>query len=103
MARGVGVNLGAVEADGTQLQELHFLRQFEHLDKNTGKFFEKAPPEGGQRVVVGVAAGAEVAEGDGVVGGPLDLAAGEDAIRIAIDQQAEQDGRRRCRGLRRRG
>ena len=33
------------------------------------------------------------AQADGVVGGPLDFAAGEHAIRIAIDQQAEQDFR----------
>jgi hypothetical protein len=55
VARGVGVNLGAIQADGAQLQQLHLLRQFQHLHKNARQFVQKTPPEPGQGVMIRVA------------------------------------------------
>ncbi len=45
VARGVGVNLGAVQADRAQLQQFHLLRQFQHLHKDARHLVQKAPPE----------------------------------------------------------
>ena len=53
---------------------------------------ERAPGAGGLGVVVGVGARSDVAKGDRVVGGPLDLAAGEHACGVAIHQKGKQGG-----------
>lgn len=59
VTRCVGVDLSAVQADGAQLEQLHLLRNVENLNKQTGQLVEK----GGQRVVVGMRAGCNEAEG----------------------------------------
>ena len=43
--------------------------------------------------MVGVQVGSNVAEGQGIVGGTLDLAAGEGARGIAVNQQRQQHRR----------
>jgi hypothetical protein len=85
------VNLGAVQAHRAQFEELHLAREFEDLHEYVGQFVEESATESGERVVVGVEAGGEIAEGDGVVGGAFDPAAGEVAGGVAIDQEAEHD------------
>ncbi len=87
-----GANLGAVQAHRAHAQQLHLVRHLQHLDKQLGEFTQKAATKGGQGVVVGVGACGNVAKGDRVEGGPLDLAAGEHACGVAIDQQGEQGG-----------
>lgn len=90
------MQLGTVEADGAELEQFHFARQFQHLHlhlhKDAGQIVEEASTEAGQGVVIRAAAGSEVAKGERVVSGALDLAArkGTAGIAIAIDQQAEQ-------------
>lgn len=90
MARGIGVNLGAVQTDSAQLQELHFLSHFQHLDENTGQFVQEAAAQGRQGVVIGMIVRSNETKSHRIVGVPLDLAAGEDARGIAIDQQRQQ-------------
>ena len=87
VARGVGLDLGTVQADGAQREQLHLLRHLKHLNEQAGQFVEKAPAKGGQGVVVGMRAGGDEAEGHRVIGRPLDLAAGKHAGGVAIDQQ----------------
>lgn len=90
MARGVGVQLGAVEADSAELEQLHFTRQLQHLKEDAGQLVEEPLAEAGQGVVIGVTAGGEVAKGERVVSGALDLTVGKGAGGIAIDQQTEE-------------
>ena len=70
----VGVNLGAVQRDTAQLQALHLARQHQHLYKQRLHLRQETPPEGGDRVVVGVGVGRNEPECHRVVGGTLDLA-----------------------------
>lgn len=89
MARGIGVHLGAVKADRAQFEQFHFLCQLQHLYKQGFQFTEKAPAERGQGIVVRMAAGRNVAEGNRVMGGALQFAAGEHAGGVAIHQQRQ--------------
>jgi hypothetical protein len=60
------------------------------LDKNVRHFVQKAPTEGGPRVVIRVTARRDVAEGYRVVGRSLDSAIGENAGGVAIIQQRQE-------------
>ncbi len=70
------MQLGAVEAGGAELEQLHFPRQLQHLEEDVDQLVEEA----GQGVVIGVAAGCEVAKGERLVSGALNLAAGKGAV-----------------------
>ena len=87
------MELGAVKTDHAQFEQFHFLGQFQHLHKQAFQFAEKAPPEGGQRVVVRMAAGGNVAEGNRIISRSLQPAAGEDARGVAVHQDRQQGGR----------
>src|SRR5215213_6426271 len=50
---------------------------FQHLDEQRPNPRQKAPPEGCDRVVVGMVVGGDEAEGDRVIGRPFQLAAGK--------------------------
>jgi len=63
VARGIGVHLGAVQADRAQLEQLPLLGQLQHLHEEAREFVQKAPTKCGQRVVVRVAARGNVAKG----------------------------------------
>ena len=90
VARGIDVNLGAVQADRAKLQQAHLLRQFQHLHKNARQLVQKAPPECGQGVVIRVAARGNEPERHRIKGRPLNLAAGKHPGCIAINQQRQQ-------------
>ena len=93
VARGIGRDLGAVQAHGAHAQQFYLVGHLQHLDKQIGQFVKESTAKGGQRVVVGVGACSDIAKGDRVVSGPLDLAAGEHTCGVAIDQKGKQ-GRR---------
>ena len=63
VARGVGLHLGAVQADIAEFEQFHFPGQFEHLNEQLRELAEKSVTEGRQRVVVRVSAGGKMAEG----------------------------------------
>ena len=90
------MDLGAVETDRAKLEQLHLLGQFEHLDKQAFQFAKKAAAKVSQRVVIGMAAGGDVAEGHRVIRGALKPSAGEHARGVAIDQDRQQCGRMVC-------
>jgi len=69
VARGIGVNLGAIERHRTQFQQAHLARQHQHFDEDAPDLLEKTAPEGSQRVVIGVAVGGDEAEGNRVIRG----------------------------------
>jgi hypothetical protein len=98
VAAGVGVDLGAVERDRAHLQHAHLARQQQHLHEQCLDRLEKAPPERGDGVVIGVLVGGDEAKRHRIIGGPLQLAAGEHARGVAVDQNAQQD-RRVVRGF----
>ena len=58
----VGLDLGAVQRDAAELEKLHLARQHQHLHEQRLHLLEKAPPERGQRVVIGMGVGSHVAE-----------------------------------------
>lgn len=85
--------LGAVQTDGAQLEQLHFLGQFQHLHKQSRQLVQKAPAEGRQRVVVWMRPRRDIPKSHRIVGGPLQPAAGEHAGGVAIHQYRQQGGR----------
>ena len=89
----VGADLGAVERDVAELEQLHLAREHQHLHEQRLDFLQEAPPERGQRVVVGVRVGRHVAERHRVVGRAFDLAARMHAVGITVDQQPQQNSR----------
>ena len=91
MARSVGVELGAVQTYAAQLEQLHLLGQFKHLQEQALELLQKAATERGDGV--GVTALGDVAKRHRVVGGAFELAAREDAGGVAVDQDRQQ-GRR---------
>jgi len=94
--RGVGFDLRAVQTDVTQLEQFHFLGHLQELQKRLAQFVKKTPAERRQAVVIGMAAGTNVAEGHRIVGRPLQLATGENTRGVAINQNRQQ-GRRMVR------
>jgi len=59
---GIGVHLGAVQRHRAQLEHTGLPRQRQHLDKQLLDIGKKAPPEGGDGVVVGMIVGRNEAE-----------------------------------------
>lgn len=95
---GVGLDLGAIQRDVPELEQLHLARQHQHLHKQRLNLLEKPPPERRQCVVIRVRVGCHEAKCHRVVGGALDLAAGVHATGVAVDQQPQQHRRvMRCR------
>ena len=64
VARSIGMDLGAVKAHRAKLAQLHLLRHFEHLHKKSCELVEKTAAERGERVVIRVAVGSDMAKGD---------------------------------------
>lgn len=90
VARRVGLDFGAIQADGAQLEQLHLLRDVENLNKQLGQFAEKTSTKCRQGVVVWMRASCDKPEGHRVVGRPLYSAAGKHARGIAVDEQRQQ-------------
>lgn len=91
--RGVGVNLGPIQADGAKAGQPVLTGYLQHLHKDRGELLAEAAAEVRQRVVVRVLVTGNEAERQRVIGRPLDLAAGVGAGGVAVDQQREQQGR----------
>ena len=87
---GVGVDLRAVEADRSHLQHAHLAREQQHADEQPLDLLEKAPPKRGDRVVVGMVVGGDVAERHAVVSRPLKLAARKHPGGVAVNQNPQQ-------------
>src|SRR5436853_6858688 len=93
VAAGGGVDLGAVERDRAQLQHAHLTGELQDLDEQRLDRLEEAPPERRNGVVVRVLIGRNEAERDRIISRPLQLAAGEHAGGVAVDQDAQQNRR----------
>ena len=89
MTTGVGVDLRAIQRHRAHLQDAHFPRHAQNLDEQSLDLLEKALAKRGDRVVIGMVVGGDVAERHRIVGRPLQLAAREDAGGVPIDDQAE--------------
>ena len=90
---GVGVDLRAVQRHRPHLQDAHLARQQQHLNEQRLDLLEKAPPEGRDRIVVGMIVGRDEPERHRVVGRALQLAARKHPHRIAVNQNAQQHAR----------
>jgi hypothetical protein len=83
---GVGFDLGAIHADLADLEHAYFARQYQHLHKQLFQLRAKATSECGQRIVIRVRVGGNVAKCDRVIRCAFNLAARRYARCIAIDQ-----------------
>ena len=90
VAAGAGVDLRAVKADRSHLQHAHLARQQQNPNEQPLDLLEKPPPEHGDRVVVGVVVGGDVAERHAVVSCALQLAARKHPRGVAVNQNAQQ-------------
>ena len=86
----IGMDLGAIQRHRPQLQHPHLAGQQQHLHEQCFDLREKASTERGDGVVVRMLVRGDEAEGDRVIGRPLQLAAGEHPRGIAVDQNAQQ-------------
>ncbi len=84
---GVGFDVRAVYGDVPELEEFEFFGQFEHADKGFAEGVEVFAAELADGVVVGMGVAGEVTHGKVTMGGILDLARGEEAVGVAVDEQ----------------
>ena len=70
---GVGVDLRAVQRHRPHLQNAHLPRQQQHLNEESFDLLKKAPPEGRDRVVVGMIVGRDEPERHGLLAAPVGL------------------------------
>ncbi len=90
----VGVDLRPVQANFSQLEQLHFPGDLRNLHKQVGQFVQEAFAELGQGRVIGMVTAREVTESQRiVVNNHFHLAAGKDARGIAIEQEGQQERR----------
>ena len=89
MLGGVGLELGAIDAHQPHPQQLQLLGQKQNLQEALRHRLEVRTPKGRDRVVVRVMVRRHEANPDIAVRRPLDPAAREDPVRIAIDQQRQ--------------
>src|SRR5205085_505458 len=85
----VGMDLAAVDADVSQLQQSHRLCQEEDLHEQILELRKELFAEGGDSVMVWRVIARKVAEGGSFPGGLLDLSCGENAGGIGIDKQSD--------------
>ena len=83
---GVGLDLGAVEADLAQFQTAHLLGDQQNLHEQRRQLWQKPFAKGGNRIVIGMIVGGDVPEGHRVVGRLLQFTAGKNAGRVAVKQ-----------------
>src|SRR4051812_19883140 len=93
VAAGIGVDLGAVERDRAQLQHPDLAGELQHLNEQRLDLSEEASPERRNGVVIRVLVGGNEAERHRIITRSLQLAAGEHAGGVAVDQDAQQDAR----------
>ena len=90
MPARVGVYLRPVEPDRAHLQHAHLAREPKDIHEQFLDVFQEAPPKRRDRVVVGMFAARNVAKRHRIPSRPLQLAAGEHARRIAVNQNVQQ-------------
>ena len=86
---GVGFQVGAVQRDIAELQQFQFAGELQHIHKALPEGFEVLAPELADRVVVGMGPRAQVTDRHVTVSGSLDLARGEQAVGVTVDQQRQ--------------
>ena len=93
MLAGVGLELGAVDADHSHAQQLEFPGQQQNLQEALRYRGEVLPPEARDRIVVRMTVRRHKANPDVPVRRPLDPPAGENPVGVAIDQQRQHHPR----------
>ena len=89
----VGLDLGPVQTDRAQLHQPHRLRHQQDLHEQRFELAKEALSEIRDGTVIGIGVGADEAKRNRVVGGLRQLAAGEQASGIAVEQQRHQHRR----------
>jgi hypothetical protein len=86
---GRGFDFGPIQRDGAHLQEAHVAGEGQELPEAGGDQRGVFAPEVGDRIVVGMQVGAQVAHGEVLVGGALDLARAHDPVAVAVDEDGQ--------------
>ena len=97
MLTRIGFNPDAVQAHLAQLESSHLPGQHQALRKKGFQFFQKTPAKVGNGIMLRMLIRRAVTKRHRVIRGLLQLAAGEYACGIAVEQQGEQQ--RRMMGL----
>lgn len=58
----IGFYFGAIQADSSEIQDFHHMGDHQDLYEQPFEFRQKLPPEAGNRIVIGMAVGSNVAE-----------------------------------------
>lgn len=90
MFGGVGFDLGAIETDLAQLQDVHLPCDEKDLNEQRLELRKKALAKGSDSVVIGMIVSGYISKGHGVVSRPLQLVTGKNSCRIAVEQQGQQ-------------
>ncbi len=88
---GVGVDLGAVQADVAQLQHARGLGQEQDLHKQVFEFGQKRLAEVGDGVMIGMQVASQEAQGERLVRRLLDPPRTAHARGVAVEQQPQQN------------
>ena len=89
----IGMHLGAVQRHRAQLHHAGLPGQHQKLHKQTFDLRQKAPPERGDGVMVGMVVGGNEAERHRIVSRPLKSAARKHPRGVAVDQKTQQYAR----------
>ena len=90
---GIGLDLGAIQADAAQLHQPHHFGHHQYLHKQSRKLCQKPLSETGNRVVVRVAVGTDITKGNRIIAGLLQLARRIHTRGITVKQQRHQHRR----------
>jgi len=94
---GIGLHLGAVQGHMAKAHHPRFLAQPQDLNKQTLEGIEIAPTEVTDPAVIRLLVTGQYPEGQILVTGPLDLAVGDDAHAVGVEQEHRQPLRGRLR------
>jgi hypothetical protein len=89
----VGVDLRPVQPDRAHLQHAHLAGKLQHVHEQLLDVFQEAPSKVRNRVVVGMFVARQETKRHRIVGRPLQLATGENARRITVNQYPKQHPR----------
>ncbi len=93
VAAGIGMDLGAIQANRAQPHHAHLARQQQHLHEQLLDLRQKPPPEHRNRVVVGMVIGGDETKRHRIIARPFQLAAGKYPGGITVDQHPQQQAR----------
>jgi len=87
---GIGFDLRAIQTHVSKCEQTHLGRKDQYLGKKRLQFAEKPATKMGDRVVIWLLIGRDIAKSDGVPGGFFEPTRRERACRIPIEEKRDQ-------------